>query len=1026
MAPPPPSDEFSHETALGFVFAEEMKIVRQLQAKCKEGRELINLIYCSRSCARAFPPAVVADEADPKRMIQYYHAIFSVLQPQMEKIKHLSEFCSQAVVLLSDNIQRTTVHENMTRVIPDVMMDALVDIMDVILQLNHLHDTKTSLRNDFSVFKRVFVHVKDDIQDADHVEKEIVRLQEFMGSSYQAKGSVWDSLRYNLTNVKRYEQVTYLLLRHCVSHIENDTCTTPSSKFKFIRALSYLMAVLEGSDAWRRTNTLPGADKKVIEAAAKLITRFPVIPMLHETSIKPVKALQSQSGYKLESINGTSVKNRDSMFDVVAASRDYFKKKHKERKFSQIPDRIASARLCQIQMLRTTIDSMFAKRSMGDLNGKSSATSALFSFKKDLESSDVETLQEFYHKAGAFPVLLDLSKTIKELADFSNLWFRELYLELAKSVQIPAEISVPWVLVEHCLNSSPSRIEPVLAILDVYNDAGNCSLYELQQQHLYDETEAEGKLCFDHFVFLLAERMYLHYKTLAATDTWREWTRSQECNLHSKNVSVPSKTNLTLSAHSKTLNNNDEDSKYASVLIQRHVSIFGRNYDLTLQLGQRVDALLGKDLESWFTKFEASDATCYVALLDMLKVLKRTRASLSILGLDEFNDVLDETNDETVECLLVQSYSSESFTRTRVHDQISQTILTDLFQHFSLKFDVRRFIRMPLHEALTMTTGDQFAHEECLRKAKKPQLSKESIFRSKIDNSIPVKTAEYGALEKVITGTHRAFFGEPHVEAICELLSQRELVDIANDCINFAIAKSSKTVQAKTTQQSDHLGDFTERYPHLFQCALERINSMLQESGIVSEWEAPPDSQPEKMPNGSSFYHVWCALEFLSCNNPRTEVSVTEETTTISLRAMFGDGMQFAGCTLVHLLGQRTLYDLWNVSQHVINVHHCEEVKTTSDTQIALVSSKKNRLKGDIPSAQTTVGTLDKEMKDKAARFVVNAREMRATSKQIFHTLETAWPSENRATTTFTPPSFTPPIKNPSSNTQKSLALEQQ
>jgi hypothetical protein len=73
----------------------------------------------------------------------------------MEKIKQLNEFCSQAVVLLSDNIQRATVHENMTRVIPDVMMDALVDIMDVILQLNHLHDTKSSLRNDFSVFKRL-------------------------------------------------------------------------------------------------------------------------------------------------------------------------------------------------------------------------------------------------------------------------------------------------------------------------------------------------------------------------------------------------------------------------------------------------------------------------------------------------------------------------------------------------------------------------------------------------------------------------------------------------------------------------------------------------------------------------------------------------------------------------------------------------------------------------------------------------------------------------------------------------------
>ncbi|KAG7388331.1 Cytoplasmic FMR1-interacting protein 2 [Phytophthora pseudosyringae] len=1279
VSPPPASDEFSHEVAAGFLFAEEMKIVRQLQAKCKEGRELIKVIYCSRSCARAFPPGVVADQADPKKTKQYHYAIYTggvavehytmlMLQPQMEKIKQLNAYCSQAVVLLSDNIQRTTVHENMTRVIPDVMMDALVDIMDVILQLNHLHDTKSSLRNDFSVFKRVFLHIKDDLPDADLVEKDIVRLQEFMGSSYQAKGSVWDSLRHNLTNVKRYDQVTYLLLRHCVIHIENDACMTPSSKFKYIRALSYLIAVLEGSDTWKKTNTLPGADKKVIEAAVKLIARFPVIPMFHETSIKPVRAFQSQGGtYKLEAVNGVApLKNRDIMFDVVAASRDCkatceaylprlmhavnmgadqeytqeqidalyevlvdgishlskwkssfllflawkyenprtnevlratgipmdspfleyervtkhnysdeewlamadiiygvksvvqilresqlilakcvrrkvyqqiqvfvqhtllpilhradkrklgctkllhdiramcgdwvdsellmsdFKKKRKERKFSQIPDRTASAPLCQIQMLRTAIDSMFAKRSMGDLNTKSTTSSILFSFKKDLDSSDAETLQEFYRKAGAFPVLLDLSATLNELGDFSHLWFRELYVELVKSVQIPAEISLPWLLVEHCLDGNTSRVEPVLAILDAYNDAGNCSLYDLQQQHLYDETEAEGKLCFDHFVFLLADRVYLHCKTLAAKNACREWIRDGSAQVNSlapKNAPAI-KLNSTLLALTKVFDAEEDDSKYKRILTQRHVSLFGRSYDLTFQLGQRVDALLGKDLEAWFTKFEASDATCYVAMLDMLKILKTTHASLSALGLVEFDDVLGETNDETVGCLLEHSTYVENAVRSRVHEQILQSILSDLCQHFSLKFDERRLIRMQLHEALTMTVGDQFAHEECLRKAKKHGLSRGSVFRSKIGNSAAAKAAKYGALEKAITGTHRVFFGEPHVEALCELLSQRELVDVANDCINFAVAKiedvlalcipalgstippfrlprfmyrtegcygyfegkykhlldsdeleaqifhcfreignalmfllvlgsvlDTKAIQLKATQQPDHLGYPNGRHPHLFQCALERIDSMLEMSGIASEWEAAPDSQPEKMPNASSFYHVWCALEFLSCNPPRGCIgdSMMDDSAPLSLRGMFGDGVQFAGCTLVHLLGQRTLYDLWNVSQHVINVHHYEEVKAASDVQIALVSSKQGRQKGESCSVQTTVGTLDREMADKAAHFVVNAREMRATSKQVFHTLETAWPSGKRKPATFTPPSFTPPVKTPSS-----------
>ncbi|KAI9992842.1 hypothetical protein PInf_014755 [Phytophthora infestans] len=1259
MSPPSASDEFSHEVVAGFLFSEEMKTVRQLQAKCDEGRQLISIIYCSRSCARAFPSGVAANDAEPKKMKQYYHALFSVLQPQVEKIKQLNEYCSQAVVLLSDNIQRTTVHENMTRVIPDVMMDALVDIMDVILQLSHLHDTKSSLRNDFSVFKRTFLHIKDDLPDSELVEKDIVRLQEFMGSSYQAKGSVWDSLRHNLTNVKRYDQVTYLLLRHCVSHIENDVCMTPSSKFKYVRVLSYLMAVLEGSDAWKKTNALPGTDKKVIEAAVKLISRYPVIPMLLEISIKPVKAPHAQSGYKLESVNGApSSKNRDVMFDAVAASRDCkatcenylprllhalnttggqeytpeqcgalyevlvegisylskwkssfllfmawkyqnprsidvlcetglqnespfleyervtkhnysddewramadiiyavksvvqilrasqsqlakcvrrtvylqtqtfvqhtllpilhradkrklactkllhdiramcgdwidsevlasdFKKKRKERKFSHLPDRTASAPLCQIQMLRTAIDSIVAKRSMGDLNAKSSTSSALFTFRKDLDSSDADILREFYRTAGAFHVLLDLSATLNELGDFSNLWFRELYVELVKSAQIPAEISLPWLLIEHCLDENTSFVEPVLAVLDTYNDAGNCSLYGLQQQHLYDETEAEGKLCFDHSVFLLAERVYLHYKTVAARTTCRQWI--DHARLQSNDVAPKSSSatrhNPAVMTLSKLLDTDDVDSKYESILTQRYVSVFGRYYDLTFQLGQRVDALVSKDLENWFTKLEASDATCYVTLLSMLKVLKKTHESLAVLGLDDFDDILGETNDETLGCFLGHPASA---IRSRVHEQISQTILTDLCQHFGLKFDDRRFIRRQLHDALTMTVGDQFAHEECLRKAKKHHLSGKSVLRTKIGQPSTGK-ASYGAFEKTITGSYRAFFGEPHIEAICELLSHRELLDVANDCTDFAVAKiedvlalcipalgsaippfrlprfmyrtegcfgffegkykhlldsdeleaqifhcfreignalmfllmlgnvlNSKAIQLKSTEQSDH----GERHPQLLQCALDRIDSMLKVSEISSEWEAEPDSQPEKMPNASSFYHVWCAFEFLSCNRPRTRPgdSTTDEDSAISLRTMFGDGVQFAGCTLVHLLGQRSLYDLWNVSQHVINVHLCDEVKAASDAQIALVSSKKSRLKNGTPSGQTTVGTLDREMEEKAARFVANARGMRATSERIFHMLEMTWPLGNNTPATFAPPPFTPPVKTPSS-----------
>ncbi|RLN89407.1 hypothetical protein BBJ28_00003951 [Nothophytophthora sp. Chile5] len=893
--PPPAHEEFSHELASGFLFSEEMKVVRQLQAKCTEGQHLVNAIYCSRSCARAFPAVVVTDATDPARSKQYYHAIFTgrfmgqehgpvfVVNPQVAKIKQLSEYCSQAVVLLSDNIQRTTVHENMTRAIPDIMMDALLDTMDVIIQLNHLHDTKSSLRNDFSVFKRTFLHIKDDLPDAEFIEKDIVRLQEFLREVSVRMDSPF--LEYELVTKHNYSDEEWQAMADIIYSVKSVVQILRQFRLKLVACVR--RSVYQQIQVFVQHTLLPilhRADKRKL-ACTKLLHD---IRMMVSNVAVPLLF----SAYHLLMQFGCSWQCGDWV-DCDVLLND-FKKKRKERRFPEFRDRTASPSICQIQMLRTAVDSIYAKRSMGDLNAKSSASSTLFSFKKDLESSDIDSLQLFYREAGAFPALLDLSATLSELGDFSSVWFRELYLELAKSVQIPTEISLPWLLIEHCLDrgcSSIAQIEPVLSILDIYNDAANCSLYDLRQQWLYDEVESEGKLCFDHFVFLLAERVYLHYKLTATRDAVR---RLGFCNglagsSRSNTISMAAKLTSCSLSPDQSAHTTSGDAKYVHILTQKQVNIFGRTYNLRFHLGQRINALLRKDVEAWVTKLETSDVTCYVAVLNLLLILKKTHASLSDLVLDEFDDLVREANDEMVECL---SRSSE-----------------------------------------------------------------------------------------------------PHIDALLELLPERALLEVADDCIEFAVVKVRLVP--------------TERSLQIFQCALSRIAAMLHSSGIAHEWEAGPQSQPENMPNASSFYHVWCALEFLSCNRPLVGDTVGAQAPTISLREMFGDGVQFAGCTLVHLLGQRTLYELWNVSQHVLNVHHHEQVKAAGDAQVAFTSSsKKGRRRGESSGTQTSVGTLDKDMEDKAARFVVSAHEMRATTKCIFHTLETAWPSASRPTTTFTPPSF--------------------
>ncbi|CAF4444793.1 unnamed protein product, partial [Rotaria magnacalcarata] len=52
--------------------------------------------------------------------------------------------------------------------------------------------------------------------------------------------------------------------------------------------------------------------------------------------------------------------------------------------------------------------------------------------------------------------------------------------------------------------------------MDLYNDAAMHALLVFRKQFLYDEIEAEVNLCFDQLVFKLSDKIFTHFKSLAA------------------------------------------------------------------------------------------------------------------------------------------------------------------------------------------------------------------------------------------------------------------------------------------------------------------------------------------------------------------------------------------------------------------------------------------------------------------------------------------------------------------------------
>lgn len=340
----------------------------------------------------------------------------------------------------------------------------------------------------------------------------------------------------------------------------------------------------------------------------------------------------------------------------------------------QHPARVVSAASTQLFILRAQIGALI------DSNSEVRRKQSMFA-KADLEKEDVQVLQQFHGDSFYFASALDYARSLHEVSDLGDLWFREYFLEMTKCVQFPIEMSLPWVLTEHLvLNhvSNAPMIEDVLFVLDVYNDAAHRALYVLNQQFLYDEIEAEANLVIDQLYFLLSDEVYAHYKNVAATAILE---RSLKQKLEALKGSAaagqkPDAEHLTMPVR-----------RLESLLVQRNIQLLGRSINFSFILGQNINNKFYRDLDFAIKRFESSDACGITELKVLLDILRSTHARLSEhLALDSFEVMLSEVN---------ESFSPSSF-RGRISLHMLSSLAKDIIPNFSFNYYTRRFVSSPI------------------------------------------------------------------------------------------------------------------------------------------------------------------------------------------------------------------------------------------------------------------------------------------------------------------------------------------
>ncbi|XP_048136485.1 protein PIR isoform X3 [Rhodamnia argentea] len=342
----------------------------------------------------------------------------------------------------------------------------------------------------------------------------------------------------------------------------------------------------------------------------------------------------------------------------------------------------------------------------------------------EIPVNDMKQLETFFYKLSFFLHILDYTATLVTLSDLGFLWFREFYLESSRVIQFPIECSLPWMLVDHVLEShNAGLLESVLMPFDIYNDSAQQALVVLKQRFLYDEIEAEVDHCFDIFVSKLCESIFTYYKSWAASE-------------------------LLDPSFLFALDNGEKFSvqpmRFTTLLKMTRVKLLGRTVDLRSLITERLNKVFRENLEFLFDRFESQDLCAIVELEKLLDVLKHAHELLAKnISIDSFDLMMNEM----LENISLVSYSS------RLASQIWSEMQNDFLPNFILCNTTQRFIRSS--------------------KVPSVPIQKPSVPYAK--PNFYCGTQDLNSAHQSFARLHSGFFGMPHMFSMVKLLGSRSL-----------------------------------------------------------------------------------------------------------------------------------------------------------------------------------------------------------------------------------------------------------
>jgi len=149
-------------------------------------------------------------------------------------------------------------------------------------------------------------------------------------------------------------------------------------------------------------------------------------------------------------------------------------------------------------------------------------------------------------------------------------------------------------------------------------------------------------------------------------------------------------------------------------------------------------------------------------------------------------------------------------------------------------------------------------------------------------------------------------------------------------------------ILAENARRADKLYRQPEQTISLFSTILRVISDMIEDSR--PEWcafEHKPANGVIDVEAPYEFYRLWCGLQFVLCSPQPLDLRnpVAPGKNDIQYLQMYGDGINWAACTIIYLLGQRKRFECFSFTDLTLAVEDAAKTRTTESYYVQFLKN---------------------------------------------------------------------------------------